>query len=84
MLAESLILSKLNYGVVLYKNARPYFIKRIQRLQNAAAGYVLMRHSNEKDVISLNWLLIIELIDFKISKLAHKALYDDSGQIIYR
>ena len=84
MLAESLILSKLNYGIVLYKNARPYFIKRIQRLQNAAAGYVLMRHSNEKDVISLNWLLIIELIDFKISKLAHKALCDDPGQIIYR
>ena len=78
MLAESLILSRINYGIVLYKNALAYLIKRIQRLQNAAAGYVLMRYSNEKDVISLNWLPIIELIDFEISKLAYKALYDQS------
>ena len=78
MLAESIILSRINYGIVLYKNAPAYLIKCIQRLQNAAAGYVLTRYSNEKDVISLNWLPIIELIDFEISKLAHKALYDES------
>ena len=63
---------------MLYKNAAAYLIKRIQRLQNAAAGYVLTHYSNEKDVISLNWLPIIELIDFEISKLAHKALCDES------
>ena len=40
--------------------------------------YVLMRYSNEKYVISLNWLPIIELIDFEISKLAYKAFYDES------
>ena len=78
MLAELLILSRISYGIVLYKNAPAYLIKRIQRLQNAAAGYVLTRYSNEKDVISLNWLPIIELIDFEISKLAQKALYDES------
>ena len=55
-----------------------YLIKGIQRLQNAAAGSVLMRYSNEKDVISLNWLPIIELIDLEISKLAYKVLYDKS------
>ena len=37
-----------------------------------------MRYANEKDVISLNWLPIIEQIDFEISKLAHKALNDKS------
>ena len=42
-------------------------VKRIQRLQNTAVGYVLMCYSNEKDAISLNWLRIIELIDFEIS-----------------
>ena len=78
MLAESLILSRISYGLVLYKSSPAYLIKRIQRLQNAAAGYVLTHYSNEKDVISLNWLPIIELIDFEISKLAHKALYDES------
>ena len=78
MLAESLILSRINYGIVLYKKATAYLIKRIQRLQNAAAGYVLICYSNEKDVISLNWLHIIELIGSKISKLAYKALYNES------
>ena len=78
MLAESLILSRINYGILLYKNAPAYLIKHIQRLQNTATGYVLMHYSNEKDVISLNWLPIIELIDFEISKLAYKALYDES------
>ena len=78
MLAESLILSRINYGIVLYKNAPAYFIKRIQRLQNNAAGSVLMRYSNEEDAISLNWLPIIELIDFQVSKLAYKALYNES------
>ena len=78
MLAESPILPRINYGIVHYENAPAYLIKRIQRLQNAAAGYVLMCYSNEKDIISLNWLPIIELINFEISKLAYKALYDES------
>ena len=81
MLSESLILSIINYGIVLYKNAPAYLIKRLQRLQNVAAGYVLTRYSNEKDVISLNWLPIIELIDFEISKLAHNTI--SIGHIIY-
>ena len=46
ILAESLILWRINYGIVLYRNAPAYLIKRIQRLQNAAAGYSLMRYSN--------------------------------------
>ena len=74
ILVESLILSRINYGLAVYKTAPAYLIKRIQRLQNAAADYVLMRYSNGKDVISLNWLPIIEVIDFEISELAHKAL----------
>ena len=78
MLAESLILSRINYGIILYRKALAELIKHIQRLQNAAAGSILMRYCNEKDVISLNRLLITELIDFEISKLAYKALYDES------
>ena len=78
MLAESLILLRINYDIVLYINAPAYLMKRLQRLQNVAAGYVLMSFSNEKDVISLNWLPIIELIDFEISILTQKALCDES------
>ena len=54
MPAESLILSGINYGIVLYKKAPAFFIKHFKRLQNAAAGYDLMLYSNEKDVIYLN------------------------------
>ena len=77
MPAESLILSGINYGIVLYKKAPAFLIKDVKRLQNAAAGYVLMLYSNEKDVIYLNCLPIFEFIDFEISKLAYKALYDE-------
>ena len=80
MFAESLILSGINYGIVPYKNAPAFFIKLIQRLQNATAGYVLMLYSNEKDVLSLNWLPIFEFAHFEISKLAYKTLYDESWQ----
>ena len=78
MLAQSLKLSRINYGIILYKNAPACLIKCIQRLQNAAAGYVLMRYFDEKDAISLNWLPIIQLIDFDISKFAYKTLYYES------
>ena len=54
MPAESLILSGINYGIVLYKKAPAFLIKHFKRLQNAAAGYDLMLYSNEKDVIYLN------------------------------
>ena len=37
-----------------------------------------MRYCNEKDLITLNWFFITELIDFEIWKLAYKALYDES------
>ena len=46
MPAESLILSGINYGIVLYKKAPAILIKDVKRLQNAAAGYVLMLYSS--------------------------------------
>ena len=52
MLAESQILSRINNGIVLCKTTPAYLIKRIQRLQKATAGYVLMHYSNEKDNFS--------------------------------
>ena len=45
MLAELLILSRIIYDIVLYKNAPAYLIKRIQRLQNNDAGPALTQFS---------------------------------------
>ena len=67
-LAECLVLSKLNYGNVVFAQLPHHLINRLQRVQNTAAGYVLGRYAKLKDVIELNWLPIKE-------KLSHRSLY---------
>ena len=63
MLMESLVLSKLNYGAVLLSDATKDQLHRLQKVQNAAAGFVTKRHANIKDVIDLKWLPVIENIE---------------------
>ena len=77
-LAECLILSKINYGIELLKTSPMYLIKRLQRLQNATAGYVLGRYAKQADVIGLKWLTVQEQMDFCISKLAFKSINDET------
>ena len=74
-LAESLILSKIDYCNVLFYNAPDYRIKRIQKLIKSAAAFVYGRFATSYDVIKLNWLPAHERISYSIMKLAHKALY---------
>ena len=73
---ESLVLSKLNYGAVLLSDATKDQLHRLQKVQNAAAGFVTKRHANIKDVIDLKWLPVIENIDLAIVKTAHCALHN--------
>ena len=54
-----------------------YLLKRLQRVQNFAAGYVLGRYANTVDVINLNWLPIIEGIEYNISKLTYQGLHEN-------
>ena len=75
-LAESLVLSKINYGITVYCQLPQYQLNRLQRIQNIAAGYVLSRYGRKEDVLSLKWLPIREYIDFASCKLAFKALND--------
>ena len=77
-LAEVLVLSKLDYCNVLYDSAPAYLIKRMQRVQNSAAGFVLCRYSRVEDVIDLKWLPVKERIEFNIAKLAFKAINFDN------
>ena len=55
-LAECLVLSKIDFGNVIYENMPTYLVRSVQKVQNATAGYVLNRYSRESDVIKLNWL----------------------------
>ena len=53
-----------------------YLVKRLQRVQNSAAGYVLGRYTNALDVVSLNCLPIFESIEYNIGKLTYQGLND--------
>ena len=76
-LAESLILSRIDYGSVVYGECPEYLLKRLQRVQNAAAGFVLRQYCKESDVVNkLKWLPIKERFDYDLVKLTHKILYD--------
>ena len=77
-LAQSLILSKINYCNALLSDAPQFLVKKLQKLQNAAARFVYGRHVRENDVIGLKWLPVRERISLSLAKLAHKALHDPS------
>ena len=52
-------------------------MKRIQKVQNAAAGFVFGRHAtviDVNDVINLSWLIVVERHEHAIAVLAFKAL----------
>ena len=77
-LVEALILTKIDYGSIIYQNCPIYLKKRLQRLQNAAAGFVLGRYASVSDVLDLNWLPIIERMDFIVAKMTFNALRNTS------
>ena len=77
-LVESLVLSKIDYASPIFHPLPIYQQKRLQRLQNACAGFVLRRFARQEDLATFNWLSISKRMDFNILKLAYKALHDDS------
>ena len=74
---ESLVMSKLDYGCVVFYPLREYQMKRLQRVQSTCAGYVLGRYAVLEDLQKLNWLQVIKRRDLALLKITHKALYDD-------
>ena len=75
-LVESLILSKIGYASPVFYPLPVYQQKRLQRLQNACAGFV-RKFARQEDLATLNWLSISKRMDFNILKLTYKALHDD-------
>ena len=71
-LAESLVLSKMDYNIVVCHLLPAYQMKKLQRVQNTAARFVTNRYCNESDVLSLGWLPVKERIEFNLMRLAHK------------
>ena len=69
------MISKLDYNDAVFTPLPVYLIKRLQRVQLAAAGFVLGRYANEKDLLKLKWLPISERRDHRLACLALRALY---------
>ncbi len=59
-LVESLVLSKLDYCNVMFSSLPDYQLKRLQRVQNTCAGYVLTKFAGIEDLQGLGWLPIKE------------------------
>ena len=75
-LVQSLVLSKLNFNDTVTYPLPIFLQKRMQRVQNAAAGFVLNRYCSEEDVLNLGWLPTLENTQLNILKLGHRALYN--------
>ena len=73
-LAESLVLSRLDYGNALLYNGTLYLHKQLQRVQNASASFVRGRYSTEVDAIRMKWLSVLERSEFSMAKLAWKSI----------
>ena len=73
-LVECLVLSKLDYAAAVFLPL--YQLKRLQRVQNACADFVLGRYANENDLHTLNWLPMSKRRDFIVLKFVYKALHN--------
>ena len=71
------MLSKIDYNDVVSSPVPEYLLKRLQRVQFAAAGFVFNRYARFTDVVSLGWLPILERRNYHLAKLAYKAMNCD-------
>jgi len=77
-LVQSLVLSKLNFNDTVTYPLPMFLQKRMQRVQNAAAGFVLNNYCSEEDVLQLGWLPTLENTKLNILKLGNRALYNNN------
>ena len=73
-LVQSLILSKIDFNNVVFSDASLYVVNRLQKIQRAAASFVLGRFCNDMDILQLQWLPIEERISLALVKLVHKSV----------
>ena len=77
-LAHSLVLSKIDYCNVLFNNTPEYMLKRLQKVQNSAASFVVGKYCKTISITELNWIPVRGRIDFSILKLVYKRLHTNT------
>ncbi len=76
-LVQALVLSKLYYNDIVYYSLPDYMPKRLQRVQKAAAGFVLGRYASTEDILlKLKWLPVKEQREWNLLKTTHKAIHN--------
>ena len=83
-LADSLVLSKINFNNFVYHPITKEQTKKLQRAQLAAASFVYNRYVNMEDIINLKWLPIEEQRTFSLLKLINKSINDVSFPAIIK
>ena len=67
LFAETFLISKIRYCLVVYSQVPNYQIERLQKTQNRVASYELGRYTKQNDLIkTLSGLPMTELMDFSI------------------
>ena len=76
-LAEQLILSKMDYGDLVFNPLPNYLLKRLQTIQFSAASFVTGNYVNSTEaLLKLNWLPMYERRQFNLLKTTlHKAIH---------
>ena len=74
-LAETMIMSRIDYANTVTYNITNTLKRRLQKLQNSAASFVIGRFLKSSDILQLNWLPISERLDLSMAKLAYKSLH---------
>jgi hypothetical protein len=75
-LAESLIISRLDFSDIVFYPLTEHLLNRLQRIQYSAASFVTGRYVNSiESILKLGWLPTRERRDWHILKAAHIRRY---------
>ena len=78
IVVQSLVLSNMFYNDCVRYPIPLGLVKRMEKVQKAAASVVFGRYVSTDDVIKLNWLPVKQQLDWYTLKIAHKALHDSN------
>ena len=74
-LAESLVLSKIDYCDIVYNPITQKQTKKLQKLQCATASFVTGNYAKEETIVKLGWLPVLERREFSHIKATFRALH---------